>query len=69
MKKLDLTSVKYNRLQSLKRKCKCGHSEYVVNKSKKICSWCGHYIYESPFEEFKDRLTSAMIKNRKEVLR
>lgn len=69
MKARDMVSVKYERLQSFKRKCHCGHSDYLIHKNKKICSWCGHYMYESPFEEFKDRLTTAIIKNRKEALR
>ena len=39
--------------------CKCGHSMIFYpfeKKSKKICSYCGHYIYQDRQEEFRERL-------------
>lgn len=43
--------------------CKCGHSIVIFpfeRKTKKICSWCGHYVYLNEKIEFKDRLTKLM---------
>ena len=67
MKKKDKVSVKYEELEKLKRKCSCGHSVYILKGSKKICSWCGHYVYASPLEQFKDKLKEMMNKNKREV--
>lgn len=68
MKKKDKLSVKYDNLEILKRKCEqCDHTVYVLNKKKKLCKWCGHYIYASPLERFKDKLAEAMNKNKREV--
>lgn len=39
--------------------CKCGHYTYIYpmeQKNKKVCSWCGNYIYVSKKAEFKERL-------------
>jgi ribosomal protein S27AE len=38
---------------------KCGHGTVfypMEHKSKKICSWCGYYVYKDKKEEFKERL-------------
>ena len=45
--------------------CKCGHNAYIYpfeKVNKKICSWCGNYIYVNKKEEFKDNLRKAGIK-------
>lgn len=45
--------------------CKCGHYTHIYpfeRINKKICSWCGNYIYVSKKEEFKDRLRKVGIK-------
>ena len=40
-----------------KVKCKCGHSVLMHPKlERKICSWCGYYIYREQKVEFKDML-------------
>ena len=40
-----------------KIKCKCGHTETIKPKAKKkLCSWCGNYIYREAKEEFKNAL-------------
>lgn len=39
--------------------CKCGHSLVIFpfeHKNKKICSYCGNYVYTNKHEEFKERL-------------
>ena len=38
---------------------KCGHGTVfypMEHKSKKICSWCGYYVYKDKKEEFKEKL-------------
>ena len=49
----------YDELSKYKRTCKCGHIAVVV-KDKKICTWCGNYIYKSKKDEFKDRLRGVL---------
>ena len=34
----------------------------LIHKDKKICTWCGEYIYNTPFDEFKDKLSKARMK-------
>ena len=46
--------------------CNCGHSMVIYpfeHKNKKICSWCGNYVYKNNVEKFKDLL----IKKRKRL--
>lgn len=41
--------------------CKCGHSMILYpceHKIKKICTWCGNYVYKNDLEKFKDLLTN-----------
>ena len=43
--------------QKLKVTCKCGHRVLIPKFLKKrICNWCGHWVYKNRKEEFKDRL-------------
>ena len=38
-------------------KCKCGHSTTMKpTTKKKLCTWCGNYIYREAKEEFKNTL-------------
>ena len=44
--------------------CKCGHTVVIYpieRKNRKICNWCGQYVYISRQEEFKEKL-GGMIK-------
>lgn len=44
-------------------RCKCGHSVVIpafVNK--KICHWCGKWVYKSDREEFKEKLRKEIKK-------
>lgn len=39
--------------------CKCGHPVGIYpieRKNKKICNWCGQYVYINRQEEFKEKL-------------
>lgn len=43
--------------------CKCGHSMVfypIENKDKKICSWCGNYVYKDNKTEFINRLNRLL---------
>ena len=50
-------------IDKYKVKCKyCGHSILIVNRSYCVCDWCGHKVYRSKKDEFKDKLKKE-IKN------
>ena len=37
--------------------CKCGHSLYIYPPAtKRICNWCGLYVFKDKKEEFNYRL-------------
>ena len=40
--------------------CKCGHSILISPKEgKKLCSHCGHWVYQDKNLEFKEKLNNA----------
>lgn len=42
-------------------KCKYGHSIAIPKFiNKKICTWCGNYVYKNKKEEFRDKLKNVM---------
>lgn len=44
-----------------KVKCKCGHKVAIPSfKNKKLCDWCGHYVYKEQKDEFKDALLKKL---------
>ena len=50
--------------------CKCGHKVYIypcAKKTKKICDWCGNYVYTSIEEEKKDIFKSKLKRVMKEL--
>lgn len=44
-----------------KVKCKCGHVVVIspIN-TKKLCSFCGNYIYRDKKDEFKERMKEKL---------
>ena len=44
-----------------KVKCKCGHTLLIspVN-SKKLCSYCGNYVYRNEKEKFKEKMKEIL---------
>lgn len=39
--------------------CECGHPVVIYpmeHRTKKVCSWCGHYVYINEKEKFKDEI-------------
>lgn len=58
--KLETERAKY------KYYCKCGHSLTIYpmeKRIKKLCSWCGHYVYINKRVEFIDKLKKMLDKN------
>ena len=44
-------------------KCKnCGHTIVLVRQDKKICDWCGHYVFKDKKAEFKYRLKEQLLR-------
>lgn len=40
-------------------KCKCGHTVMIYpfeHRKRKICDWCGKYVYANEKEQFKDAI-------------
>lgn len=38
-------------------KCEtCGHTMFLGRKDKKVCTWCGRYVFKDKKEEFMYRL-------------
>ena len=53
-------------LTKLKHKCKCGHTMIIpLFKDKIICSHCGHYVYKTKLDEFKNKLQIQLRKGNK----
>ena len=67
MKKV-LTIKEYKRMTNeydkIKYRCVCGH-KVVIPKwvDKRVCSWCGRYVFKSKEDEFKYRLKEIGGKN------
>lgn len=49
------------KLIKFKVKCKyCGHVIIMVHRKYCICDWCGHKVYRSQKDEFKDKLEKKL---------
>lgn len=47
----------FNERAKHKVKCKCGHTVSIPSfMNKKLCTYCGKYIYKEAKDEFKDIL-------------
>lgn len=42
--------------------CKCGHRILMGLEERKVCSWCGNYVFKTKEDEFKYRLEEKMKK-------
>lgn len=56
-----LTVQEYKRmadeLSKVTYKCACGHKEVIPSaEDKKLCSWCGHYVFKDKKDEFRYRV-------------
>lgn len=46
--------------------CKCGHSIIMPKYlDKRLCDWCGHWVYRTKEIEFKEKLKSQMVRGAK----
>lgn len=44
-------------------KCKCGHSiSFSSCEERKLCSWCGNFVYKNKRDQFKYDLTKELNK-------
>ena len=49
-----------NEVAKHKYQCKCGHKVFIdFKEEKRICDWCGRYVYKDKKIEFKERLENA----------
>lgn len=58
--KLSTSKKIINEIEEFKIYCSCGHSMVIFpfeKKNKKVCSYCGKYVYTNKQEEFKERLS------------
>ena len=63
--RIDKISKIVNALQPFRVKCKCGHSLCIVSVDRKICSWCGNYVYKDKLTEMKYELKKRGIYGRR----
>ena len=63
----DKYSIIANKLAGRLSKCKCGHAFLIhTTEDKKLCDWCGNYVFKTPQAEFKYRVAEKMGKKIKE---
>ena len=58
--KIDPIEKKYRAINNFKVKCSCGHTIYLLNKDKKICTHCGKWIFRNKQDEFRYRLNLTL---------
>lgn len=58
----------YEQKQKFRVKCKCGHTEYISNRSGKcLCSHCGNLVFKNKQFEFNYRLKEEIIKEKRKL--
>lgn len=55
----ELESKRLNAYTDARVICKCGHS-VLVEKRRKLCSWCGRFVYKNKKIEFEEKLKRAL---------
>ena len=54
-----------NEYSKVRYYCKCGHSVIIPHYvEKKICDWCGCYVFKNKKDEFEYRMNSLIKKER-----
>lgn len=62
----DRISKLMDEYSNLSIKCKCGHTNFVPKfLDKKICPFCGNYVYRNKKMEFVEKL--KQVKNEKKI--
>ena len=60
-RKKDKQEIISNKLADKLSKCKCGHTFLIhATENKKICNWCGNYVFRTPKDEFDYRLQEQL---------
>lgn len=60
--------IRYEELQKYRVKCKCGHTNYIANKTNKcICSHCHNLVFKDKKTEFEYRLKQNLIKEKRNL--
>lgn len=55
-----------NDITKTRVRCACGHSVVIpTRKDKKICSWCGNYVFKDKETEFKYRFKENLLKEKR----
>lgn len=44
---------KMNKMEVSRRICMCGHTVYVAQVGRCLCTYCGRYVYRSERDKFK----------------
>lgn len=56
----------YHAKDSLRVKCKCGHTNTILDpRGFKICQWCKHYVFLTPQLEFEYRLKEKIYREKR----
>ena len=65
---LKETQTLYENLQPFRRKCKCGQTVYVANKSGRAeCNHCHNLVFIDGQTEFKYRMNRKLIEERRKL--
>lgn len=57
--RFDISKKAEDEIAKFRIYCKCGHSMLFFpfeKEKKKLCSYCGHYVYYNKKEEFLEKL-------------
>ena len=56
-----------NEYDKVKFICKCGHRVIILKKiEKKICDWCGEFVFRDKKAEFDYRMKEQLLKTKGE---
>jgi len=51
---------KMNAMNEARRLCDCGHTVYIMQVGRCLCSNCGHYVYRNEKDKFKYKLLEEL---------
>lgn len=55
--------IKMRNQQKIKKMCRCGHKIIIPEfLDKRLCDWCGRWVFRTPKLEFQARLKEKMLK-------
>lgn len=62
----DIERLSSERAEARKLCPNCGHSILLGRKDKRICNYCGHYVFKDEITEFHYRMREKIFKEKKE---